>query len=90
MQVSVLFSWMDDDTRLRKLNIRGNSLKSVPPDLLAKLLNRYATISFFLLNELVTRLEEANVWSTCLSGNQVLFFFSLVEKEVLIPHIYAT
>ena len=79
MQVSVLFSWMDVDTRLRKLNIRGNSLKSVPPDLLAKLLNRYVTISFFLLNELVTRLEEANVWSTCLSSNQVLFVFSLVD-----------
>ena len=40
-QVSVLFSWMDIETRLKKLNIRGNSLKSVPPELLAKLLNRF-------------------------------------------------
>ena len=42
-QVSVLFSWMDIETRLKKLNIRGNSLKSVPPELLAKLLNRFSS-----------------------------------------------
>ena len=42
-QVSVLFSWMDVETRLKKLNIRGNSLKSVPPELLAKLLNRFSS-----------------------------------------------
>ena len=69
--MSVLFSWMGDETRLKKLNIRGNSLKSVPSDLLAKLLNRLVSHSPDLVTELPTRLEEANVWSTCLSSHQV-------------------
>ena len=37
LQVAELFAMMEQQTRLKKLNIRGNILKAVPADILAKL-----------------------------------------------------
>ena len=63
-QVNDIFKVMHSTTRLRKLNIRGNSLKDVPPSIIATTLND---------------LENVNIMSTSLKKAQVNEFFDTMS-----------
>ena len=91
MQVLHIFEVMNTKTRLKKLNVRGNSLRSV--DLLEYKMSSKQRLPYFnilhfslrsvppgILSSSLVTMEDVNLWSTSLAKLQVMSLFDLLAS----------